>query len=79
MEINVTTRAINFTCVIINSIQIYFSYQTPISFYNRKTVECLVSQNHWLTTTGKHLNYIDGGNKKKRVPHYKILEAIANS
>ena len=43
----------------------YFSYDTLIAFkYDYKTY---VIQNYWNTTTGKHLNWIDKGNKKDRL------------
>ena len=43
----------------------YFSYDTLIAFeYDYKTY---VIQNYWNTTTGKHLNLIDKGNKKDRL------------
>jgi len=43
----------------------YFSYKTLVAFeYDYKTY---VRQNDWSTTTGKHLNWIDKGNKKERL------------
>jgi hypothetical protein len=43
----------------------YFSYKTLVAFtYNNQKH---VIQNLWSTTTGKHLNWIDGGNKKERL------------
>lgn len=44
----------------------WFSYKTLIAFSgpNGKRV---VLQNYWGPTTGKHLNAIDGGNKKSRL------------
>lgn len=53
-------------CVEINDVTVWFSYKTPIAFQ----VGCnprVVHQNDWKTTTGKHLNAIDGGDKKNRV------------
>lgn len=50
--------------------RVYYSYDTPVAFrgYNSKGeyFNC-VHQNDWGTTTGKHLNWIDGGNKKSRL------------
>ena len=44
----------------------WFSYKTLVAF--QKCGEPLaVRQNDWGPTTGKHLNAIDGGNKKKRL------------
>ena len=50
----------------IGDLEIYFSYKTPIAFSSYKT-GLIVRQNDWSTTTGKHLNWIDNGNKKERV------------
>ncbi len=51
----------------IGKIRLYFSYQTVIAFH--EDGHCVkVRQNDWSTTTGKHLNAIDGGNKKNRLP-----------
>ena len=52
-------------CVEMNDVTVWFSYKTPIAFQ----VGCnprVVRQNDW-KTTGKHLNAIDGGDKKSRV------------
>lgn len=49
---------------------VYYSYDTVVSFrgYNSKGeyYNC-TCQNVWGSTTGKHLNWIDGGNKKSRL------------
>ncbi len=49
---------------------VYYSYDTVIAFigYNSKGeyFHC-VHQNDWGSTTGKHLNWIDNGNKKNRL------------
>ena len=44
----------------------WFSYKTLIAF-QRGCGDIVVRQNDWSTTTGKHLNAIDDGNKKRRV------------
>jgi hypothetical protein len=55
----------NSTYVVVGDLTIYFSYRTPVAFsYRGKQV---VRQNDWSTTTGKHLNWIDGGDKASRV------------
>lgn len=44
----------------------YFSYDTLVAFaprFGRK----VVIKNYWGNTTGKHLNWIDGGDKANRV------------
>jgi len=49
---------------------IYYSYNTCVAFKGKnsegKYFNC-VSVNYWGATTGKHLNWIDGGNKKNRL------------
>lgn len=45
---------------------IWFSYGTPVAFQvegHRRVVH----ENIWSKTTGKHLNWIDGGDKRSRV------------
>tara|TARA_B100001250_G_C19760242_1_gene772077 strand:+ start:110 stop:460 length:351 start_codon:yes stop_codon:yes gene_type:complete len=50
--------------------QFWFSYKTLIAFYapdKSGLWSTYVIQNQWSTTTGKHLNWIDAGNKKERL------------
>lgn len=54
--------------------EFFFSYETLVAFrpYTKKAQDnghggLFVSVNRWGTTTGKHLNWIDGGNKKERL------------
>ena len=44
----------------------WFSYKTLVAF-QKGYGDIVVRQNDWSTTTGKHLNAIDGGNKKARL------------
>ena len=48
------------------SVTVWYSYSTPVAFrvdgHNR-----VVRQNDWGPTTGKHLKWIDGGDKRSRV------------
>jgi hypothetical protein len=46
--------------------RIYYSYETVIAFRGDNGLK--VRENSWSTTTGKHLNWIDGGDKKGRIP-----------
>ena len=50
--------------------RVYYSYDTIIAFCGTnskgKYFDCVI-ENRWGTTTGKHLNWIDGGNKKSRL------------
>lgn len=58
-------------------ITIYFSYKTPVAFNGPKGLR--VRQNDWSTTTGKHLNAIDGGNKKARIPGEQFERELAEA
>lgn len=44
----------------------YFSYETLVAFKIRNG-NTYVRKNIWGPTTGKHLNWIDGGDKKSRL------------
>ncbi len=59
----------------IGNLTLYFSYDTVIAFSDGQGRK--VSENAWGTTTGKHLNWIDGGDKKSRLPR-KQFEAELN-
>jgi hypothetical protein len=37
---------------------IYFSYETPIAYYDYIQEETVVSENVWTRTTAKHINHI---------------------
>ena len=50
----------------IGSLSVWYSYKTPVAFYHPSTGK-VVRENDWSTTTGKHLNAIDGGQKKSRI------------
>lgn len=47
------------------NITLYYSYDTIVAYRDNKD-GLIVSVNQWGTTTGKHLNWIDGGDKKSR-------------
>jgi len=47
-------------------ITVWFSYKTPVAFYTPKTGR-VVRENEWGPTTGRHLNWIDGGDRESRV------------
>ena len=49
----------------INGVRFYFSYETVVAVAFEGNTH--VIENHWGPTTGKHLNWIDGGNKKDRL------------
>lgn len=50
----------------VGDLTVWFSYKTPIAF-RKLGADRVVRQNDWKQTTGKHLNAIDGGDKKARV------------
>lgn len=60
----------------IGSLALWFSYETIVDFNNGNGAR--VSQNDWQSTTGKHLNWIDGGNeaKKARLPRAQFLKEL---
>lgn len=60
----------------IGNLTLYFSYDTVIAFSTYETGR-VVSQNDWGTTTGKHLNWIDGGNKARRLPREQFEAQLA--
>ena len=47
------------------NLRVYYSYTTPVALQINGVLK--VSQNQWTKTTAKHLNLIDGGNKKERL------------
>lgn len=65
----------NFNCVEIGELELYFSYETCVAFWTPKT-GLVVSENIWGNTTGKHLNWLDGGRKERRVPHSEFEKQL---
>ena len=60
--------------VSIGGASVWFSYRTPIAFaYNGEVV---VRENDWSTTTGRHLNAIDGGDKDSRVSGEEFVRQL---
>lgn len=58
-----------------NGIDFYYSYQTLVAF---RTPEhgLTVCKNTYSNTTGKHLNWIDGGNKATRLDREEFEELL---
>lgn len=52
--------------VSVGPIEIWYSYQTPVAFRVEGHSK-VVHSNDWGPTTGKHLNWIDDGDKSSRV------------
>jgi len=80
--IEILEQGPNTTTIGIGDKRIYFSYKTPIAFYTPSGHECaglIVRQNDWSTTTGKHLNAIDGGNKAARIPGPQFEQLLSET
>ena len=59
---------------------VYFSYRTPVAFSGPSTdYNLVVSVNEWGPTTGKHLNWIDGGDKKSRIDRKEFERLLAKA
>lgn len=74
-----TIFAANEAHVTIGALTICFSYSTPIAF-DHPSLGVVVRENAWGPTTGKHLNRIDEGDKKSRLPRAtfeRVLEHAA--
>jgi hypothetical protein len=54
-------------CLVVQiaGVTVWFSYQTPVAF--QADGPRVVRENDWGPTTGKHLNWIDGGVRSNRV------------
>lgn len=48
----------NLRRLISNNISVYFSYETPIAFYDKYGDVWFLSENIWSRTTAKHLSQI---------------------
>lgn len=64
--------------VIIGPLTVWFSYQTPVAF-QRDGGPLVVRRNTWGTTTGKHLNWIDSGDKAGRVDQETFARLFAEA
>lgn len=60
----------------LGSLTLYFSYETCVAF-DTPYGKTVVSKNVWSTTTGRHLNEIDGGRKDERVEHAEFKRRLA--
>lgn len=70
------TKQHNSTVVTVGVLTIYYSYTTPVAFRS-PGFGLTVRENEWGPTTGKHLNWIDGGDKSKRVNGTTFVEMLA--
>jgi len=55
-------------------LRVYYSYTTPVALMIDGHLK--VSQNQWSITTGRHLTWIDGGNKKTRLSSEEFKKAL---
>lgn len=53
----------------------YYSYKTLVAIRSPET-GLVVRENEWGPTTGKHLNWIDGGDHKNRVDSSRFEEIV---
>lgn len=51
--------------VTVGPVTVWYSYQTPVAFQVDGSPR-VVRDNSWGPTTGKHLNWIDGGDKEAK-------------
>lgn len=65
---------VNALCVTLGSLEVYFSYKTPVAFNDGSGIVCRV--NDWKQTTGKHLNAIQP-DKSKRIPGDEFENKLA--
>jgi hypothetical protein len=62
--------------VAIGDLTLYFSYETLIA-YDDNVDGRVVCNNIWSGTTGKHLNYVDGGDKSGRLKGDEFDKKVA--
>ena len=60
----------------VGNLDVYFSYRTPVAFRHVST-GLVVRSNSWGPTTGKHLNWIDGGDKKGRISGIEFEDQLS--
>ena len=67
----------NFSIVDTGKRKFAFSYETCVAI-SKADGGWLVRENIWGPTSGKHLNWLDGGNKHLRVP-YVIFQKVIDT
>lgn len=72
-KVSISGDKVNNMTVSVGDLTIYFSYETPVGYFfpGEGTV---VRQNDWSTTTGKHINAIDGGDKEAKANRLSGIE-----
>ena len=56
------------------NLKVYYSYTTPVALEIDGQLK--VSENQWSVTTGRHLTWIDGGNKKGRLKREEFNQLV---
>ena len=56
------------------NLKVYYSYTTPVALEIDGVLK--VSENQWSVTTGRHLTWIDGGNKKGRLKREEFNQLV---
>ena len=73
MSIEIEQIKPNFTKINVGALTVWFSYETPIAF-KVDGQPSVVLENIWSSTTGKHLNSIDGGTKTAKAERVSSVE-----
>ena len=60
--------------IFLGGLTLYYSYKTIVAYYDILDGQ-VVCENSWGVTTRKHLNWIDGGDKKNRKSS-KVFDAM---
>jgi hypothetical protein len=63
------TNLPNFTEVTVGDLTVWFSYRTPIAFMTPETGR-VISENVWSNTTGRHLAWLDGGDRQAKARRF---------
>lgn len=66
----------NAVSVSIGELDLHFSYETLVAYWDPPD-GLVVCENIWSKTTGKHLNIIDGGEKKERYKKDEFERMVA--
>lgn len=80
MSLALTNVAPHFHQVQLGRATVWFSYNTPIGCAT--PTHTYTRENHWGTTTGRHLSHIDNGNKAARLSDAafnRVLEQVIAS
>ena len=70
------TTAANAQRIDAGPVSVWYSYRTPVAV-QVDGGPVIVRENEWGPTTGKHLNAIDGGDKRSRVSSEAFLVTLA--